>query len=198
MRETSVRERLGSQRVCMSDPSIDKKLELARVTTYPEICRSHHAIAEFRGKLLALLPIASGAGLFLLLGDAESKPADGDLIGIGLFGFVVTFGLFLYDLHGIQDCILLRRRGEKIEERLELDPRHSHFRQWPPAALRGLVNEIGAGWVIYTAVMTSWLYVAGSGINAWDDGRGGILAATYVLGLLAYWLFRLRHLDSPR
>jgi hypothetical protein len=28
---------------------------------YTEVCRSYHGISEFRGKLLALLPIVSGA-----------------------------------------------------------------------------------------------------------------------------------------
>lgn len=40
---------------------------------YEEVCRSHAAIVDFRGKLLALLPIASGAGIFLLL---EQRPQD--------------------------------------------------------------------------------------------------------------------------
>ncbi len=34
---------------------------------YGEICTAHHGIADFRAKLLALLPIASGAGLLAIL-----------------------------------------------------------------------------------------------------------------------------------
>ena len=34
---------------------------------YHEVCSSHQAITDFRGKLLGLLPIATGAGIFLLL-----------------------------------------------------------------------------------------------------------------------------------
>lgn len=48
-------------------------------------------IADFRSKLLALLPIASGAGIFVLLNvkdeGREYLPA------VGFFGSLVTVGL---------------------------------------------------------------------------------------------------------
>jgi hypothetical protein len=34
---------------------------------YEVICRSHDGIADSRGKLLGLLPLASGTGIFFLL-----------------------------------------------------------------------------------------------------------------------------------
>lgn len=180
----------------MNDPSIDETRELAYRKNlefiYPEICRSHQAIAEFRGKLLALLPIASGAGIFLLLNS--STPECGDLIAIGLFGSVVTLGLLLYDLRGIQDCITLRERGEHIEKELRMHVDHSHFRAWPRPALWGLTSEVGAGWLVYTAVMASWLYVAGSGTDAWKQSGAVILPALYMFALVLYWILRLRRL----
>jgi hypothetical protein len=36
---------------------------------YQELCNSYRAIDDFRAKLLAFLPFASAAGLFLLLKD---------------------------------------------------------------------------------------------------------------------------------
>jgi hypothetical protein len=36
---------------------------------FEEVCKMHAGIADFRHKLLALLPVASGAGIFLLLGE---------------------------------------------------------------------------------------------------------------------------------
>jgi hypothetical protein len=44
-------------------------------TAYEEICRAHDGISEFRAKLLALLPIASGAGIFLLLNQIRGQEA---------------------------------------------------------------------------------------------------------------------------
>jgi hypothetical protein len=71
------------------DPSALEKV-------YPVVCANHSAIADFRAKLLALLPTVSGAAIFVLLGDKDKDAAE--FAAIGLFGFAVTFGLFLYDL----------------------------------------------------------------------------------------------------
>lgn len=75
---------------------------------YTEVCKTHQGIADFRAKLLALLPLASGAGIFVILGSGTPKPGAADLAAIGLFGFAVTFGLFMYELRGIQHCHALR------------------------------------------------------------------------------------------
>ena len=37
---------------------------------------------------------------------------------LGLFGFAAVFGLFMYELRGIQDCVTLRGCAQKIEEQL--------------------------------------------------------------------------------
>jgi catechol 2,3-dioxygenase-like lactoylglutathione lyase family enzyme len=164
-------------------PSSDPPGALASV--YTEVCTNHRAIADFRAKLLALLPTVSGAAIFVLLArdDTDTIP----LAAIGLFGFAVTFGLFMYDLRGIQDCVELRRRAPEIEavlgvERAEL----SVFRGWPSSRVLGLADEVGAGWIVYTAVLGSWLYLAGRGSSVWDDGRGLLLIALYVLLLIAF------------
>ena len=64
---------------------------------YGEICRSHDGIAEFRAKLLGFLPLASGVGIFLLLGNSNLFESSGisHLVPVGLFGVLITFGLFL-------------------------------------------------------------------------------------------------------
>ncbi len=72
----------------------------------------------------------------------------------------------------ISDCVLLRRRGEAIETRLNLqDGALSQFADRPRGRLRGLADEIGAGWIIYNAVMAAWLFVACYGLL----GIGGVL-----------------------
>ena len=40
---------------------------------YTELCKTYHAISDFRGKLLALLPIVSGAGISLLISRISHK-----------------------------------------------------------------------------------------------------------------------------
>jgi hypothetical protein len=58
--------------------------------SYRQICDSYHNISDFRAKLLALLPLATGTGGILLLREREQVRALGP---IGLFGVVVTAGL---------------------------------------------------------------------------------------------------------
>lgn len=46
---------------------IDKELNNNYQKQYEEVCRGYHAIHDFRAKLLALLPLASGFGGMTLL-----------------------------------------------------------------------------------------------------------------------------------
>lgn len=124
---------------------------------YGEVCRSHAATVDFRGKLLALLPIASGAALFLLL---EQRDSDAPLAAIGIFGCAVTLGLFIYELRNIQECNELIRQGGGIEEALGVPNGMRRFKDKPKARLNGFLGATGAGWIVYTAIFCGWLYVA--------------------------------------
>jgi hypothetical protein len=142
--------------------SLDK--ETLRLV-YQEACKNHGAIADFRGKLLGLLPVASGSGVFILLGTLNNQTV---LAPIGLFGVAVTLGLFVYELRGIEDCTMLRRRAAEIELGLGIPKQESVFHNWKRGKL-GLLDEIGASWIVYSAVLLSWAYLAGVGAQArWD------------------------------
>jgi hypothetical protein len=139
---------------------------------YRELCSSHDRIADFRAKLLALLPIASGAGLFLLL---DGETADKSHLGpIGLFGFAVTLGLFLYELRGMSECLLLRWRGANVEEATGVPCHQGRFWNNPS----GFIGPQGAAWVIYPAVLVAWLYVAK---QQWDWIPEQALPLVYVV-----------------
>jgi predicted enzyme related to lactoylglutathione lyase len=172
----------------------------ALASVYTEVCANHRGIADFRARLLALLPTVSGAAIFVLLarGDTDEIP----LAAIGLFGFAVTFGLFMYDLRGIQDCIELRRRAQEIEAVLDVEREDlSLFRAWPPPRVLRLADEVGASWIVYTAVLGSWLYLAGSGSDIWKDERGLFLVGLYVLllGAFVVWIGpRIRRAGQDR
>jgi hypothetical protein len=89
---------------------------------YQEVCRSHAAITDFRAKLLALLPVATGVGVGALtvssrnLLDIEPQL----LIALGIFGAIVTFGLFLYEVRQIDICKQLRNHGFWLENELQI------------------------------------------------------------------------------
>src|SRR5215216_2596040 len=94
---------------------IEIKPEDLRIV-YSEVCRSYHAIADFRAKLLALLPIASGAGGLLILGQKEKL---NEYLGpIGVFGAAVTLGLSVDELRGIQRCKALIKAGKALETKM--------------------------------------------------------------------------------
>lgn len=124
-------------------------------TVYQETCKNYQAIDDFRAKLLALLPFATSAGIFLLLNKdiatAELKPFFGPL---GLFGFAITLGLFAYEIYGIKKCHALIVGGKQIEGWLHTD---GPFTARPREAL-GLINEPFAAGIIYPAVMAAWTF----------------------------------------
>ena len=142
---------------CQGSKISKERLEVLKIT-YDEICRAHDGIAEFRAKLLALLPIASGAGIFLLL-KLETNSLE-YLTAIGTFGGLVTLGLYLYELRGIHKCNVLTACGQKIEKELLGCPKgKGAFTDDPPAAY----NFVGSTWaarIIYPTVIGAWSYVA--------------------------------------
>jgi hypothetical protein len=134
---------------------------------YEEVCRRHDGIAEFRAKLLTLLPIASGAGIFLLIGkDFGTNETIPQLLPIGAFGILVTLGLFVYELRGIQECTALIHAGKTLETKLlpKAVVGGGAFTAKPRALFCGTVGATGAALLIYPAVVAAWVYVAGVGI----------------------------------
>ena len=96
---------------------------------YEQVCKQYDAIANFRAKLLGFLPFASGIGVFVLFQkDIYLNGEISDHISIlltaaGWFGFVVTIGLFIYELHGIHKCNALVRAGISLEKSLAPIPK---------------------------------------------------------------------------
>lgn len=132
------------------------------MTAYQQICESYRAIDDFRAKLLALLPIVSAGGIFLLL---DKNPCPEYLLPIGIFGVVVTTGLFSYELHGIKKCAQLIKVGQHIEDEKHI---HGPFTKRPGRVelfpikhkIKPYINEPVAARIIYPAVIAAWMYLA--------------------------------------
>lgn len=132
------------------------------LAAYSELCTSYNAIREFRARLLGFLPLASAGGVFLLLNAAETSIGPLTLVAIGLFGCLITFGLYTYERHNMERCHNLIRLGADWEETgLKLTNGQFMMR------LESDGNEIagGSGFklaasLIYGAVFLGWLYVA--------------------------------------
>jgi hypothetical protein len=123
---------------------------------YSEVCKSYHAITDFRTKLLALIPIASGAGGLMILSEKDTVK---EYLGpIGIFGAAVTLGLFIYELRGIQRCKALIGEGKSLET--EMGIVGGQFISSPKGKLRGLISAETAGWIVYLTVLAAWCYLA--------------------------------------
>lgn len=155
--------------------------------TYAEVCRSYERIDDFRAKLLGILPLVSGAGLFLLAGKNEvsaDKVHNKELfVLLGVFGFVVTLGLLFYELRGIQRCIRLATVGAALEYQMGIEGR---FRRWPYSVGR-FINEPIAAAFIYSAVLASWIF-----LTVFQASLLAALAASvavFLVAFLAVWRF---------
>jgi hypothetical protein len=123
-------------------------------------------------------------------------------------GFVVTLGLLAYELRGIQDCTMLRSRAKEIERTSHIEVGKSHFQDWQPGRL-GLVDEIGAAWSVYLAVLATWAFVAIRGFErrfGWWPAYWKVLivlAIAYCVLLLAalaayeFWVYGRERFDLP-
>jgi hypothetical protein len=135
--------------------SQDQKLKV-----YEQLCTSYRAIDDFRAKLLGFLPLATGTGIFLLLGlkidDVQNlSPGTKSLfVAVGAFGFFITLGLFLYEIYGIKKCHALLEVGRHIEDSLKLK---GQFNKRPQNVLY-VINEPCAAGIIYPTVLAAWTF----------------------------------------
>jgi hypothetical protein len=132
------------------------------IKVYDQLCQSYRAIDDFRAKLLGFLPLASAGGAFLLLNDVLTDPKKSPLVKpffepLGLFGFVVTLGLYCYELYGIRRCHALIKAGKQLEGLLGTTD--GQFRTRPRNVLY-LINEPFATGLIYPAVLAGWMFLA--------------------------------------
>ena len=105
---------------------------------YQEVCKSYQAIVDFRAKLLGFLPLASGVGAYAVL-SKETPPAWEWVAG--LFGFMVTLGLFLYELRGLQRAAALEQVGRELEAEIGLT--NGQFQEQPGRAAGRLRRSQG-------------------------------------------------------
>ena len=101
----------------------------------------------------------------LLTTHKTSEPIDtGYLYAISLFGFLITLGLFIYELRGIQHCKNLEQLASRLEEQLHL--RKAQFIGRRKGHLGGFVGARGAAYIIYPTVLAAWIFVAFVGFTS--------------------------------
>lgn len=167
----------------------------ALIAAYGDICKSYHAIDDFRMKLLGLLGFTSLAAILLV--DKDASPASTSIAGSELLGFAAVFAaaftltLFVYEVRGILRCDGLIKRGKEIEDQLGV---HGQFwqcdaeskgeiqrRNWS-TRLAELFNTTVAACLVYSFVFSAWVFLAlryGYGLEFF-----GYAATAVLLGVL--------------
>jgi hypothetical protein len=136
-------------------------------TVYDQVCNSYRAVDDFRAKLLGFLPLATGTGILVLYNTLPENNKTGgvntigkgiaEVLGpIGILGFVITLGLFVYEIYGIRKCHDLIKTGQQLESNLGIE---GQFRK-RKATVAGFLNEPFADAIIYPAVLAAWAYAA--------------------------------------
>jgi len=165
----------------------DRKADNLRIT-YQELCNSYRAIDDFRTKLLGFLPLATIAGIFVLITDeAKMKFAQHYFWPVGVFGFVIALGLFFYELYGIKKCTHLIRAGKELEKELEVDGGQFSKR---PHGVVGLINEPFASGVIYPAVLAAWTFLALASPESQDAAKRWALRV-FLIGFAFSFIYDL-------
>lgn len=118
---------------------------------YDQLCTSDRSIDEFRAQLLGLLPVATGAAVLLAAKEAPTL-----LVSLtrplAIFGFLVTVGLFSFELYGIRKCSELIRTRKKLELGQNVQGQFVSR----PHGIFNVVNEPFASGVVYSAILSSW------------------------------------------
>ncbi len=172
--------------------------EITQEKIYTELCTSYRAIDDFRQKLLSILPLASG-GILAFLIDPKFLSGDGSAIfgsllpAIGALGFLVTLGLFCYEIYGIRRCTYLIFVGAYIESKS--DVHHGQFRDRPPAVLGFIAEPMAAG-IVYPAVMAAWSYLAMYFFDNSSASRAVPVAVGVFLSFVAFMVWYIVRLQQ--
>lgn len=152
---------------------------------YDQLCQSYRAIDDFRAKLLGLLPLATGAGIWTFLDKFEevqpiSPEGKSILIASAVFGALITLGLFAYEIYGIKKCGALITAG-RLTENLALQIENGQFKSRPQSVAH-IVNEPFAAGIVYPAVLAAWCYIALA--FSWPAGNPCIPLVVFTVGLV--------------
>ena len=123
-------------------------------TVYQQLCTSHQAIDEFRLKVLGFLPLATGTGFLFLFNSKDlgigywQGPGRPLLLPIGIFGFLITAGLFLYEIYCIRKCESFIQAGQRLESEMNV--------VGPFRSRKDIFWPVAAAGIIYPGVLAVW------------------------------------------
>jgi hypothetical protein len=143
------------------DPEDASSIPLERL--YVETCAMIRATDEISFKLLGLVPLVSGVGILVLLGDKDLawSPAT---VFISAIAAVVTFALYRWEMRNVDYCSLLIRRAVELEREVVQGGGAFAARPKSPIWHWPLVDRRGRPWgkrestrLLYRTVLSAWL-----------------------------------------
>ena len=137
------------------------KIEVAS-TLYRETCNNIRATDEISFKLLGLVPLVSGAGIFFISLDKQFASSLFAMI-ISFFGAIVTIALFIWEWRNINNCISFSEYAEILEAYVFRDklgklgdsPQASG--QFSGRGKSKIIKKRNAELILYTVTIIAWL-----------------------------------------
>jgi DNA-directed RNA polymerase subunit F len=124
---------------------------------YDQLCENVRTTDDISFKLLGFVPLISGVGITVLLSTNTELSSLPVVIFVGLFGAVVTFGLYRWELRNIMTCNWLIHLGSEVEaNRLKLTQGQFLNRAHPIFFGRPF-GKSEAEKIIYWAAIIAWI-----------------------------------------
>jgi hypothetical protein len=125
---------------------------------YDQLCANVRTTDDISFKLLGFVPLVSGVGITVLLSTSTSFSSLPLVVFVGLFGAVVTFGLYRWELKNVNLCLWLIALGRDLERhRFHLTQGQFLDRPPDPEFLRWSIGKRAAERIIYRAAIVAWL-----------------------------------------
>jgi hypothetical protein len=137
----------------LKDLSLDDAKQL-----YDQVCANVRTTDDISFKLLGFVPLVSGVGIAVLLSTSTSLSSLPLVVFVGLFGAVVTFGLYRWELKNVNTCIWLIALGRDLERhRFRLTQGQFLDRPADPEFFGRRIGKRAAEKIIYWAAIVAWL-----------------------------------------
>lgn len=128
---------------------------------YERILDDINVTDQISFRLLEFVPLVSGSGILgsglaaILIENSAAIPA---VVFVSLFGALVTFGFFRWELRNIQTCRWLQERAAAMEREIfGLEKAHFAGRADAPRFLGRRFGKTEAERIVYTTTIAAWL-----------------------------------------
>lgn len=184
------------------------KLDYEKTTQY------FHELAATRFKLLAIVPVVTGAAIGLLLRAKNPEM----ILAIGLLGFFVTIGILFYDQRNTQLYDAMQIRAKGLEVLLEFEPINNLIssdkerRKWnyggafldrPKRSLKfyGILMWHDRGLaIIYSAAIGGWAFLITNAILQLSEAGSILLIwlqVTLPILIAVLTFLQIKRFDNP-